>query len=65
MCTSESPNVLLAIFFYQEKVNTKAREYHEVLRKLQNRIAEYQGHKTALESMDQFEVRVRLHLTSI
>ncbi len=32
-CMSESPNVLVAIFFYQDKVNTKAKECHEVLRK--------------------------------
>ncbi len=54
---SESPNVLVATFFsYQAKVNTKAKECHEVSESQKNCLTEYLTRKTALESMDPSQV---------
>ncbi len=40
-CMSESQMFLWLFFFCQDKVNTKARECHEVLRKSYKHMAEY------------------------
>ncbi len=56
---SESLNVLVAIFFFnQDKVN-KPKNAMKFSESRKNHIAEYQACKTALESMDQSQVFIR------